>query len=821
MRKKSKDKEILDLTNDKSVEISKKSKEKRMSARQQDAARLKKEKKNKATQKKQKIKSPKIKRTVQSTIPYLEVCNNYIIKVENNRYSKTYRFDDLNYTIEKQEEQERIFLSYCDMLNAFDSSIDIQITIHSNKINMNQFNERVLLEHRGNDEEFNKYIDVYDDMLSEKMEHGQSDTVRNKYITVTVQAPDLETAASKFTTIDMEINKSFAKIGTDIRPIKANERICILKDVFKGVNEFMPKLDEKAFKRRADKAWCCPDYFDFKPSYFMFNDKYARCVFIKDFPSSLQDNLLTDIVDTNLNVMVTVNIAPVDTYKALKMVNHQITSMVSEKIQAERKAIKGGYSPDSINYNLKYSLEQAQDLLESMQSKNQKIFDVNIIIMIIAENFEQLENGTNTINSVIRKHVCNMGSLYIQQEKGMQSVLPLGNCPLKIRTTMTTESTAVLLPFSVKELIDYKGMYYGLNALSNNMILLNRLSLKNPNGFFLGYPGSGKSFAAKREMLNVFLSTDDDIIIIDPEREYSGLVKALKGQVIDVSPASSTHINPMDMTADYSDDENPLVMKSDFMLSFFECLAGKEGLGLKERGLIDRCLNFVYADYLQNFEESKLPTLVEFYDILNAQPEPEAQKLALSFELYIKGNLNIFAHKTNVNTNNRVVCFDIKDLGKQIKTLGMLIVLDYVWNTITENRAKGKKTWIYLDEIYLLFANEYSANFLFELYKRARKWGGVPTGITQNVEDLLKSETARSMLSNTEFILMLSQAPSDRAELGSLLSISDELLSYVTNVESGCGLVAYGGSIIPFKDEFPKNVLYDLMTTKIDEIKLA
>lgn len=794
-------------------------KESKVSAREQDSIRLKDEKKKKASQKKTVIKKPVVKRTVQSTLPYLEVCDDYIIEVASHKYSKTYRFDDLNYTIEKQEEQERIFLSYCDMMNAFDSSIDIQVTIHSNKINIHQFNERVLLEeHKGKEDKFNGYIDVYNNMLSEKMEHGQSDTVRNKYITIAVQAPDLETAMSKFTTVDMEINKAFAKIGTNVRPVKANERICILKDVFKGVNEYIPELDRKAFKRHADRAWCCPDYFEFKPTYFMFNDKFARCVFVKDFPSSLQDNLLTDIVDTNLNVMVTVNIAPVDTYKALKMVNHQITSMVSEKIQAERKAIKSGYSPDSINYNLKYSLEQAQDLLESMQSKNQKIFDVNIIIMITAGSFEQLENGTNTINSVIRKHVCNLGNLYIQQEKGMQSVLPLGNCTLKIRTTMTTESTAVLLPFSVKELIDYKGMYYGLNALSNNMILLNRLALKNPNGFILGSPGSGKSFAAKREILNVFLATDDDIIIIDPEREYSGLVQALQGQVINVSPASNTHINPMDMTQDYSDDESPIVMKSDFMLSFFECLSGKEGLSSKERGLVDRCLNLVYAEYLQNFDESKLPTLVEFYEILKKQPETEAHKLALSFELYIKGNLNIFAHKTNVNTDSRVVCFDIKDLGKQLKTLGMLIVLDYVWNRITENRAKGKKTWIYMDEIYLLFANEYSSNFLFELYKRARKWGGIPTGITQNVEDLLKSETARSMLSNTEFILMLSQAPSDRAELGDLLSISDELLSYVTNVESGCGLVSYGGSIIPFKDEFPKNVLYDLMTTKIDEV---
>ncbi|MCM1059843.1 MAG: ATP-binding protein [Eubacterium sp.] len=334
----------------------------------------------------------------------------------------------------------------------------------------------------------------------------------------------------------------------------------------------------------------------------------------------------------------------------------------------------------------------------------------------------------------------------------------------------------------------------------------------------MGSPGSGKSFSAKREMLNVFLATEDDIIIIDPEREYSPLVKALNGEIINVSPASTNYINPLDMSQNYSDDENPLVMKSDFILSFFECLVGKQGLTAKERGIIDRCLTITYAKYMQDFNSEKIPTLIDFYEVLKSQPEKEANGLALSFELYIKGNLNVFAHKTNVNTTNRVVCYDIKDLGKQLKTLGMLIVLDYVWNRITENRAKGKRTWIYMDEVYLLFANEYSANFLFELYKRARKWGGVPTGITQNVEDLLKSETARSMLSNTDFVMMLNQATSDRVQLARLLNISDNLLAYVTNSDSGQGLICCGGSVIPFRDKFPHNELYDLMTTRLEDL---
>ena len=471
-----------------------------------------------------------------------------------------------------------------------------------------------------------------------------------------------------------------------------------------------------------------------------------------------------------------------------------------------------------INQDLKHSLQEAEELLDDLRSKNQKMFLDNIIIMVTAANMDELNANTETIEAVVRKHICSLSTLYYQQEKGLQSVLPVGNCTLKIRRTLTTESTAVLLPFSAKEISQKNGMYYGLNALSNNMILFSRLNLKNPNGFILGSPGSGKSFAAKREMLNVFLATDDDIIIIDPESEYASLVAALNGETIYVSPASGNHINPLDMTKDYSDDESPLTMKSDFILSFCECLVGRQGLSAKERGIIDRCLTMTYGEYLQTFDSEKTPTLMDFYENLKAQPEQEAQGLALSFELYIKGNLNMFAHRTNVDTSNRVVSYDIKDLGKQLKTLGMLIVLDYVWNRITMNRAKGKRTWIYMDEIYLLFANEYSANFLFELYKRARKWGGVPTGITQNVEDLLKSETARSMLSNTDFIMMLNQATSDREQLAKLLNISDNLLTFVTNSDSGQGLICCGGSIIPFKDQFPHNELYDLMTTKLEEV---
>ena len=786
-----------------------------LTAKERDEIRIKEESRKKLKEKKIKKKRPAPK-TVQKTLPYQRVCDEYIFKVDDNRYSKTYQFEDINYQIAKQDEQESIFLGYCSVLNSFDTNADIQITVHNNRVNKANFERMVLIKHRGDG--FDSYRDAYNDMLIEKMEQGQNGIIRNKYITVTLQAADLENAQTKFNTIDLELLNAFKKIGSAIKPLTSNERVNLLKDIFRNVDEEIPELTDKHFKRQAERAYCCPDYLEFKKDYFMWGDKYARTMFIKDMPASLKDNMLTDIANTNLDIMVSVNIAPVDPYKALKIVNHQLTSMRANKLQAEKKAIQSGYTSDVINEDLKHSLIEAEELLDDLRSKNQKMFLDNIIIMVTAKDMEELESNTEAIEAVVRKHICSLSTLHFQQEKGLQSVLPLGNCTLKIRRTLTTESTAVLMPFSGKEINNKNGKYYGLNALSNNMILFDRLQLKNPNGFILGSPGSGKSFSAKREMLNVFLATDDDIIIIDPEREYTNLVAALNGETIFVSPGSTNYINPLDMSKDYSDDESPLVMKSDFILSFCECLVGKQGLTAKEKAIIDRCLTMTYGEYLIKFDPEKLPTLMEFYENLKAQPEKEAKGLALSFELYIKGNLNVFAHHTNVNTTNRVVSYDIKDLGKQLKTLGMLIVLDYVWNRITVNRAQGKRTWIYLDEIYLLFANEYSANFLYELYKRARKWGGIPTGITQNVEDLLKSETARSMLSNTDFVMMLNQATSDREQLARILNISDNLLTYVTNSDSGQGLICCGGSIIPFRDKFPHNELYDLMTTKLSEI---
>ena len=786
-----------------------------LSAKERDSLRLNRQKKKKP-KKKRVSKKRIVPKTTQKTLPYKRVCDEYIIKIDDNKFSKTYRFEDVNYAIAKQEEQEAIFLAYCSVLNSFDTSADIQITVHNNRVNKADFNKMVLLKHKG--DSFDHYIDVYNEMLVEKMEQGQNGIIRNKYLTVTVQAADLESARAKFASIDLEVINAFKKIGSIITPLTSHERMSILKDIFRGVDEEIPVLSNKDFSRQAERAYCCPDYFEFKKDYFMWNNKYARTMFIKDMPASLKDNILTDIANTNLDVMVSVNVAPVDPYKALKIVNHQLTSMRANKLQAEKKAIQSGYTSDVINEDLKHSLIEAEELLDDLRSKNQKMFLDNIIIMVTADDFDELENNTETIEAVVRKHICSVSTLKFQQEKGLQSVLPLGNCTLKIRRTLTTESTAVFLPFASKEITHKNGMYYGLNTLSNNMIIFNRLMLKNPNGFILGSPGSGKSFSAKREMLNVFLATDDDIIISDPESEYSPLVARFGGQVIKISPISDQYINPMDINMNYSDDDNPIALKADFILSLCELIVGgKNGLEPVEKTIIDRCVRLVYQEYLADPVPEKMPILEDLYNLLRKQEEPEAQRLATSLEIYVTGSLNVFNHQKNVDINNRIVCFDIKELGKQLKKIGMLVIQDQVWNRVTMNRSAHKSTRYYVDEFHLLLKEEQTAAYSVEIWKRFRKWGGIPTGITQNIKDLLSSREIENIFENSDFIYMLNQASGDRQILAKQLNISPTQLSYVTNSNEGEGLLFYGNVIIPFVDRFPKNSLYKIMTTRLEE----
>ena len=769
--------------------------------------------------KKQKVKSEnrKVARSVQDTIPYEHVCGKYIFEVSPNHYSVTYSFTDVTYDAADGTEQERIFLAYGDLLNSFNTTDDIQVTLHNNVINQREFAHKILL--KPANDGFDEYRQEYNDMLLDKMKQGQNGITTKKYITITVTAANLEIAQQKIAAHELAMRTCFQKIGSNIEKLQANQRIRIIADIFRGVNQEIRPITSSEFLRGSEKSLCCPDYFEFKKDYFMYNDKFARMVYLKHLPSSLTDDLLKELCETSLPIVTTVNISPVEPSEAIKVVKRQLTAMRSNKMQKERKAAQNGVFTDVISDDLKQSLEEGEELLNDLQSKNQKMYLLNLIVMVTGTSFEELDNNTEKVEAVFRTKVCTTSRANFQQEDALASCLPLGNCRLKVRRTLTTESACVFMPFNSKELSQEGGVYYGLNQTTNNLIIFNRASLINANGFILGCPGSGKSFSAKREMLNVFLATNDEIIIVDPEREYTNLVKALGGELIYISESSESHLNPLEISIEeYNKGEDVVSSKYDFFLSFFETIMGKQGISPEQKTIIDNCLHEVYRDFLLA-KTTEMPTLKDYYDILCKQTSEEAKPLYMSLELYVNGSMKTFSYPSNVDVNNRVVVYDIKDLGKQLKPLGMMVVLENLWDKIVRNRERGVRTRIYIDEIYLLFRNEESANFLFELYKRARKWGGIPTGITQNVEDLLKSDTARSMLSNSEFILMLNQAASDREQLARILKIPDAMMKFVTGAPAGSGLIYCGlNGSLPFKDDFPTDTkLYKLMTTKFGE----
>ncbi len=759
-------------------------------------------------------------KTAQKTVPVKNAFDDGIIESQKGEYSKSFEFIDINYHAIREDDQIDTFAKYCEFLNFFNSTINLQITINNKSINQSEFEKKIMLGKK--EDKLDPYRDEYNGMLKKQVQKGKNDTEKEKYITISIKANDITEARNIFSRLENEITGLFRSMGSYAKIQPINKRLEVLHDIYRSENAgnfvYNPEMLKNGLTINDEIA---PDSFEFKRDHMLIGNKYARVVFLRSLPSFLNDQFFTELTDFSFNMMTTINIRAIEPENALKMIKRQITGMESNKIEYQSKSVKNGYLDAFIPHELKNNLKEAEDLLEDVMNKNQRLFLTNVAILLMNGDKQKLDEQTETIKSTARKYLCQIGTLNYQQEEGLNSVLPLGQNNLYVDRCLTTEATAVFIPFSSQEVTQPGGMYYGLNAISKNLIIFNRKTLKNQNGFILGTPGSGKSFAAKREMSNVFLNAGDDVLIIDPEREYTNLVRNFGGEVIKISSDSTSHINPMDMNIEYSED--PLSLKSDFLLSLFETvIGGKNGLTAKEKSILDRCVRLTYQDYMQSFKKELTPTLKDFYEVLKNQKEPEAEGLATALELYTVGNLSVFSKKTNVNINNRITCFDIKDLGKQLKSMGMLITLDAIWNRIVENRKKGKHTWIYIDEMYLLFNNEYSANFFYELYKRSRKYGGVVTGITQNVEDLLRSETARSMLANSDFVMMLNQAATDRSELERMFNISPAQLQYITNSDPGHGLLFTGGSIIPFIDDFPKDTkLYKMMTTKLEETGAA
>ncbi|AUS97425.1 TraE family protein [Clostridium thermosuccinogenes] len=753
---------------------------------------------------------------VQQAIPIRTIWPDGIFRV-GNKFSKSFRFEDINYAVASKEDKEAMFLCYSELLNSFDSGATTKITINNRRLNKADFESSILIPLKG--DRLDEYRREYNQMLLDKAT-GANSIVQDKYVTVSVVKKNIEEARNYFSRIGTDLITHFSRLGSKCVELDATDRLRILHDFFRSGEEtdFYFNLSDTMKKGHDFKDYISPDTFEFEKDHFRMGNKYGRVIFLREFASYIKDSMVSELCDLNRNMMLSLDIIPIPTDEAVREVESRLLGVETNITNWQRRQNQSNNFSAVVPYDMEQQRKESKEFLDDLTTRDQRMMFAVLTMVHIADSKEQLDSDTETLFTTARKHLCQFSTLTFQQMDGLNTVLPYGLRKIDAIRTLTTESTAVFIPFRAQEISHHGGIYYGQNVISKNMIIANRKHLLNGNSFILGVSGSGKSFTAKREIVNQILSSDDDIILIDPEREYSSLVKAMGGEIIHISATSPNHINAMDMNKDYGDGANPVILKSEFVLSLCEQLIGGHNLGAKQKSLIDRCTASVYRKYLQSNYKGNPPTLQDFHAELLRQEEPEAQEIGLAIELFTSGSLNTFAKPTNVDVNNRLICYDILDLGKQLLPIGMLVVLDSIFNRITQNRAKGKNTFIIIDEIYLLFQHEYSANFLFTLWKRVRKYGAFCTGITQNVDDLLQSHTARTMLANSEFIVMLNQASTDRMELAKLLNISDLQLSYITNVDAGNGLIKVGSSLVPFTDQFPRNTkLYRLMTTKPGE----
>ena len=765
------------------------------------------------TMQKQEREDFSVPKNVQQSIPIKRIWDDGIFLVGKNKYSFTYKFSDINYAVASKEDKEAMFLNYSELLNCFDSGATTKITIALRRINKKDFEKEILLPFK--QDGLDIYRQEYNQMLLDKA-LGANGMKREIYLTVSVVKKDYEEAKNYFRRIGNEIVSHLAKLGSKCVELNAYEKLKLLHDFYRIGEETNYNLDIHEMMKRGHnfKDYICPDGFSFKSDYFEMGKKFGRVFFLKEYASFIKDSMIAELTDMNQNMMMSIDIIPIPTDEAVKEVENRLLGVETNITNWQRKQNANNNFSAVVPYDMEQQRKESKEFLDDLTTRDQRMMFANLTLVITADTKEQLEADTETILIVARKHLCQIVPLRYQQMNGLNTALPIGVRKINNLRTLTTESLAVLNPFRVQEILDKGGIYYGENAISHNLILVNKENLLNQSSFLLGVPGSGKSFSAKELITFLALSTEDDILICDPEGEYSELVKALGGEVISISASSRDHINAMDMTDGYGDGVNPVVDKSEFILSLFEQL-DKKGLGPKEKSIIDRCTALVYDDYNKTGE---MPTLITLREKLLEQDEKEAHELALSLELFTSGSLNVFAHPTNVDTNSRIISYDIYKLGKQLKTMGLLVITDALINRVSENYRKGKRTHIFIDEIHVLFENEYSATFFNSAWRQFRKRNAYPTAITQNVEYLLSSVEASTMLSNSEFIVMLNQASSDRKRLAQLLNISDEQMSYITNSEAGCGLIRYGSSLVPFINRFPKNTrLYKLMTTKPGE----
>ena len=759
--------------------------------------------------------------TAQQTIPYLAMYPDGICKVTEKKYSKSIAYDDINYQLAQADDKTAIFENWCDFLNYFDATVSVQLSFINRGTRSGGAKEVVAIP--AQNDAFNSIRTEYADMLKHQLAKGNNGFVKSKYITFSVEADNLNAAKARLARIETDILNNFKVLGAAARPMTGYERLEALHSVFHPEGEpFRFSWDWLTPSGLTTKDFIAPSSFRFgEGRYFRMGRKIGAVSFLEILAPELNDRMLADILDLETGIVVNLHIKSIDQTEAIKTIKRKITDLDRMKIEEQKKAIRSGYDMDIIPSDLATYGGEAKNLLRDLQSRNERMFLLTLLVLNVADTKQKLDNDVFQAASIAQKYNCMLTRLDYRQEQGLMSSIPLGENLIQIQRGLTTSSTAIFVPFTVQELFQSgEALYYGLNALSNNMILCDRKRLKNPNGLILGTPGSGKSFSAKREITNAFLITADDIIICDPEAEYYPLVERLKGQVIKVSQNSTQYINPMDINLNYSEGDTPIALKSDFILSFCELImGGKNGLEAVEKTLIDRAVISVYRSYLADPKPENMPILGDLYNEIKKQPEKEAQRIASALELYVNGSLNVFNHQTNVDIHNRLVCFDIKELGTQLRKLGMLIVQDQVWNRVTINRSEGKATRYYIDEFHLLLKEEQTAAYSVEIWKRFRKWGGIPTGITQNVKDLLSSREVENIFENSDFVYMLNQAQGDREILAKQLNISQQQMTYVTHSDAGEGLIFYGNVILPFIDRFPQDTeLYRVMTTKPGEV---
>lgn len=751
----------------------------------------------------------KIPRSVQQSIPIQRVWQDGIWQV-NGRFSQTWRFADINYSLASYEDQRDMFTSYCGVLNSLPTDAVTKITIHNRRLNSSDFQHSVLMRECGDD--LDLYRREYNRVLTEKAA-ASNNLIQDKYITVSVARKNAEEARAFFHRVDADLSKNLGRLDSGAKALDTYERLRILHDFFRPGEEQFYKFDLNASIRlgHSFKDYIAPDGMKFLSDHFELGGKVGRVLFMRKYSSYIKDDMITSMADFPRTLVLSIDLLPVPTDEAVRDVQSQIMGIESDITRWQQRQNARNNFTATVPYELEQQRAETKEFLDDLSTRDQRMVYANVTLLHMADTLDQLNADTETLRS---KSLCDFSILRYQQEDGLNTALPYGLRSIDVTRTLTTEAAASLMPFRVQEIQDMGGIYCGINAVSKNLLICNRKNLLNPHGFILGVSGSGKSFTMKEFITFIALATRDDIIIIDAEREYGETSRALHGTVLELSPNSPHHINPLEIARGYGMGENPVAMKSELLMSICEQQMGEGQLGAFHKSIIDRCTASVYHEFIKSGGKTRQPTLSDWRNEVKRQPEREAQELALASELFVEGSLNMFAHETNVDMDNRLIVFDLYEMGEQLKPTALNVTMETIQNRVATNRLAGKYTWIFVDEVYLFFKYYYSAQFLYKAWKRFRKYGAALTAATQNVEECLRSETARLMFANSEFLVLLNQAATDRAELAKLLNISENQMGYVTNVEAGHGLLRVAGSIVPFVNEFPRTgELYQLWNT--------